>query len=59
MSSKASVEKLHVEHEPGRSRPRRGRHCDPGHFFGLDAEEMGPKATGSPASRSSDATGFP
>jgi hypothetical protein len=44
MSSKASVEKLHVEHELRRSRPRRGRHCDRDHFFGLDAEEMGPKA---------------
>ena len=44
MSSKASVERLHVGHEPGRSRLRRGHHCGPGHFFGLDAEEMGPKA---------------
>ena len=44
MSSKASVERLHVGHEPGRSRLRRGHHCGPGHFFGLDAEEIGPKA---------------
>jgi hypothetical protein len=44
MSSKASVERLHRGHEP-RSRPRRrGRHCSPDHFFGLDTEEMGPKA---------------
>jgi hypothetical protein len=44
MSSKASVEKLHVGYELRRSRPRRGRHCGHDHFFGLDAEEMGPKA---------------
>ncbi len=38
------MERLHVGHEPGRSRLRRCHHCGPGHFFGLDAEEMGPKA---------------
>jgi hypothetical protein len=44
MSSKAFVERLYEGNEPKRSQPRRGRHYGPGHFFGLDAEEMGPKA---------------
>ncbi len=42
MSSRASVERLHLEHRT-KFRPRRGHHCGSSHFFGLDAEEMGPK----------------
>ena len=42
MSSKASVESLHLEHRT-KSWLRRGRHCGSSHFFGLDAEEMDPK----------------
>ena len=44
MSDRSSVERLRVGHEPRKSRLRRSRHFGPGHFFGLDAEEMGPKA---------------
>ena len=44
MSGRSSVESLHAGYELRRSRLRSGRYCGPGHFFGLDAEEMGPRA---------------
>jgi len=44
MNGRSSVEKLHLGHEPRRSPLRRGHHCGRDHVFGLDAEEISPKA---------------
>ena len=45
MNSKASVERIHAEREPGlRLRKGCGRRDSSGHLFGLDAQRMSPKA---------------